>query len=80
MLYQLAELMIDASTRTQLIVTTQSEVLVSALTEVPDAIVVCEKDDQGSRLRRLDPAQLKDWLETYSLGELWRIGEVGGNP
>ena len=75
-----AELMIDAAQRTQLIVTTHSDILVSALSSVPECIIVCEKDDRGTRLRRLEPDRLREWLEKYSLGELWRMGETGGNP
>ena len=75
----IAELMIDASQRTQLIVTTHSEVLVSALTEVPEAVIVCERNNAGTHLRRLERKALEDWLKDYSLGELWRMGEIGGN-
>jgi predicted ATPase len=75
----IAELLIDASKRTQLIVTTHSETLVSALSDVPEAVVVCERDDQGTKLRRLDPENLKEWLDRYRLGELWAKGEIGGN-
>jgi predicted ATPase len=76
---KIAELLLDASKRTQLIVTTHSETLVSALSEVPEAIVVCERSDRGTSLRRLEPEKLKEWLERYSLGELWAKGEIGGN-
>jgi predicted ATPase len=74
----IAELLLDASQRTQLIITTHSDTLVSALSDIPQAIVVCERDNEGTRLQRLDPDQLKAWLEKYSLGELWRMGEIGG--
>jgi len=74
----LAEMLVAASQRTQLIVTTHSETLVSALTEIPEAVIVCERDDAGTKLRRLDPDQMKHWLTQYSLGELWRMGEIGG--
>ncbi|MFQ5794412.1 MAG: AAA family ATPase [Candidatus Bipolaricaulia bacterium] len=74
----IAELLIEASQRTQLIVTTHSDILVSALTEIPESVLVCEHDGTGSRLRRLEAEQLKQWLEKYSLGELWRMGEIGG--
>lgn len=74
----LADLLVAASQRTQIIVTTHSEALVTALTELPDAVMVCERDDTGTRLRRLDPEQMKHWLTQYSLGELWRMGEIGG--
>jgi predicted ATPase len=75
----IAELLLDASKRTQLIVTTHSEALVSALSEVPEAIVVCERREEGTQLRRLEPEKLKEWLERYRLGELWAMGEIGGN-
>lgn len=75
----IAELLLDASKRTQLIVTTHSEALVSALSEVPEVVVVCERDNRGTKLQRLDPGKLKDWLERYNLGDLWTKGEIGGN-
>jgi predicted ATPase len=76
---KLADLLIDASLRTQLIVTTHSETLVSRLSEIPESVVVCERDDGGTHLRRLLPGQLRPWLDKYMLGELWRMGEIGGN-
>jgi len=72
-----AEMLIEASQRTQLIVTTHSDALVSALS--PESVLICDRDDRGSHLRRLDPERLKKWLENYSLGDLWRSGEIGGN-
>jgi len=39
---------------------------------------VCERDLAGTHVRRLEPEKLKEWLERYSLGELWRMGEIGG--
>jgi predicted ATPase len=74
-----ADMLIEASQRTQLIVTTHSDGLVSALSEYADSVLVCERDDEGSHLRRLDSQRLKSWLEKYSLGELWLMGEIGGN-
>lgn len=73
----LAEMLIEASQRTQLIVTTHSDALVSALS--PESVLICDRDDRGSHLRRLAPEPLKKWLENYSLGDLWRMGEIGGN-
>ena len=76
----LADLLVEASDRMQLVVTTHSEALVGALTKQPDAIVVCERPGAATELRRLDPAQLSKWLENYGLGDLWRMGELGANP
>ncbi|MBD2561442.1 MULTISPECIES: AAA family ATPase [Nostoc] len=75
----IAEMLIEASGRTQIIVTTHSDALVSALSEYPESILVCERNEKGSHLRRLEPDKLKNWLENYTLGDLWRMGEIGGN-
>jgi predicted ATPase len=74
-----AELLIQAAERTQLIVTTHSEALVSSLSRIPEAVVICERTDAGTSLRRLEPEKLQEWLERYRLGELWSMGEIGGN-
>lgn len=76
----LADLLVEASERTQLVVTTHSDALVGALTSQPDAVVVCERPGAGTELRRLDPDQLSKWLDDYGLGDLWRMGELGANP
>ena len=78
MLPKIADLLISASTRTQLIVTTHSDILVDAMTERPEAILVCEKHAGQTVMRRLDAKSLASWLEKYRLGELWTRGELGG--
>ncbi len=75
---QLAALLLDASARTQLVVTTHSDMLVDALTDTPEAIVVCEKVGGSTQLTRLDSEKLEPWLDKYRLGELWMRGEIGG--
>ena len=75
----LGDLLRDASERCQLIVTTHSEVLVDTLTDTPESVIVCEKRAGKTELRRLSEADLDEWLERYSLGELWSKGELGGN-
>jgi len=75
-----AELLLEASQRMQLIVTTHSDALVSELSDVPESVLVCERDDDGTHLKRLDKGRLKEWLEEYMLGDLWRMGKIGGNP
>lgn len=74
----LAELLKEASERTQLVVTTHSDVLVDALTDRPEVVLVAEKTQDGSTLTRLNAEKLKPWLEKYRLGELWTRGEIGG--
>lgn len=74
----LAKLMLSASERCQLIVTTHSDILVDALTETPESVIVCEKQDGRTRMQRLDSKELTQWLDRYRLGELWLKGEIGG--
>ena len=74
----IADMLKEASERTQLIVTTHSDALVDEFGDQPDAVVVCEKWEEGTQFERLEPKQLKRWLRRYELGELWRKGELGG--
>lgn len=76
---RLAELLLEASERTQLVVTTHSRLLVDALSGVPESIVVCSKENGETRMERLSAEDLSEWLKNYSLGDLWSKGEIGGN-
>ena len=78
-LHDVALLLLEASERTQLIVTTHSDILINALSGDPETVVVCERDfDAGTTFRRLSAKKLNLWLEDFKLGEIWRSGEIGG--
>lgn len=77
---QLASLLVDASKTTQLVITTHSDVLVSALTETPESVLVTEQLGNATHVIRLEAEKLRFWLDQYALGEIWRIGQLGGNP
>lgn len=79
-LASIGDLLLEAAERMQLIVTTHSDALVSALSNQPETVIACERPGAGTFLRRLDPAQLSAWLDNYRLGDLWRMGELGANP
>ena len=68
-----------ASTRMQVIVTTHSDILIDALSETPESIVVFESHDGATQMERLKRDDLSVWLEKYRLGELWTSGQIGGN-
>jgi len=76
----LADLLVEASQKTQLVVTTRSDVLVSELTEHAESVLVCDYLENGTTIQRLEPEKLKFWLAKYRLGEVWRLGKLGGNP
>ncbi len=75
---KIADLLIEASKRTQLIVTTHSDVLIDALSQQPESVLVFEKEDGQTKVKRLNNEDLKHWLSDYSLGQLWLRGEIGG--
>jgi len=75
---KIADLLVDASTRTQLVVTIHSDVLIAALSERPEAVLVCEKHEGQTQIKRLKREDLAHWLSDYSLGQLWTRGEIGG--
>ena len=75
---KVAGLLLEASKKTQLIVTTHSDILVDAMTETPEVVIVCEKTEGQTTMERLKADELKDWLERYRLGQLWIKGEIGG--
>lgn len=78
LLPKLADKLIAASERTQLIVTTHSDTLVDAMTERPTAVIVCEKHEGRTRLQRLRADDVTPFLENYRLGQMWLSGHIGG--
>ena len=69
----------EASTRTQLIITTHSRILIDTFQESPDDVVVVSKEDGCTQFNRLDADQLRPYLDKYSLSNLWSSGDIGGN-
>ena len=78
-IYDLAELLVEAATRTQLVVTTHSPTLIDALTDYPSSVVACEKYEGQTRFRRVSPESLASWIGDQGLGEAWAGGGIGGN-
>ena len=74
----LASLMKQAAAETQVIVSTQSSLLLDHFE--PEEVLVADRIDRGTQLTRLDSAELEPWLEEYSLGQLWEKNELGGRP
>ena len=74
-----AEALKQASSRMQIIVTTHSDILVDSFSDEPEAVLVCERDtDDSTEFKRLQRDQLQEWMNDYTLGDLWRRGEIGG--
>lgn len=73
-----AEMIKSASTKVQLIVSTQSAGLVSQFD--PEEIIVVDRENGESMFKRLSSDELSEWLEEYDLGELWEKNVFGGTP
>jgi predicted ATPase len=74
----LASLMKQASPEAQVIVSTQSALLLDHFR--PENVLVAERIGGSTHLRRLESSSLHEWLEDYSLGQLWEKNELGGRP
>jgi predicted ATPase len=74
----LAELIKKSSFKTQVIVATQSASLISHFD--PKDIIVVERKNGESVFRRLPQEKLKQWIDDYSLGELWEMNLLEGRP
>jgi predicted ATPase len=74
----LAGLMKSASERSQLLISTQSANLVDELE--PQDIIVVDRKDGRSEFRRPDPTVLDEWLDEYTMSELWEKNVLGGRP
>jgi predicted ATPase len=75
----IAELLVRASQRTQIFVTTHSPMIVDALSGNAESVIVCERVEGASRFERLNAEHLRQWLEKYTLSKLWSMGQIGGN-
>lgn len=74
----LAALIRQASKTTQVIVSTQSSLLLDHFE--PDDVIVANRVNGGTTISRLDSSNLGDWLSEYSLGQLWEKNELLGRP
>ena len=68
----------NAYSRSQIFITTQSPGFVEMFG--PQEIVVVERCRRESTYRRLDEERLGEWLEEYTLAELWNKNVLGGRP
>lgn len=72
----LAGLVRSASSRMQIIIGTQAPMFLSEFE--PEQVITVDQVDGSTQLARLDRQALAEWLQDFSLGELWLKGNVGG--
>ncbi len=74
----LADLIKSASQQTQVVISTQSPALLDHF--APEDVIVVNRTNGRSQFQRLDAAELAEWLEDYSVGDLWQKNVVRGGP
>ena len=74
----LASLVKQASVDTQVLFATQSTLLLDHFR--PEDVLVADRVEGGTKLTRLDSTALEQWLQDYSLGQLWEKNHFGGRP
>ena len=78
MIYTVIQSLKESATQTQYILTTHSAHMLDYF-EV-EHIRVFEKDEQNaSRVVQYTKEDFKGWYEEFSLGKMWRAGDLGGN-
>lgn len=76
MLPIVAEYAADAARRTQVILTTHSPQLLDAFKDVQPTTTVVKWRDGETVLEKLEGAKLERWLAEYTLGSLFKSGEL----
>jgi predicted ATPase len=74
----LAGLVKGVSRRAQVVIATQSPGLLNYFE--PEDVVVVDRPARESQFRRLERAELSDWLERYGMADLWEKNVIGGRP
>ena len=77
-IHLLAAMLDQASLDSQIIVATQSPILLDHFS--PEDVLVAERVSGATEFHRLDGNRLQEWLKDYSLGQLWEQNEFGGQP
>jgi predicted ATPase len=74
----LAGLLKKASLRSQVLISTQSVNLVNEFD--PENVIVVDREDGASIFKTLNSEKLEEWLNNYSLGDIWEKNIIGGMP
>lgn len=77
-IHQLADMMRNAAAGRRLVAATQSVTLLSQF-DISE-LAVLDRTAGGTTITRHDPASFEQWLEDYSLGEIWEKNLLGGRP
>lgn len=74
----LAEMIEAAARKGQVILATQSVTLLNQFS--PESVIIAKHDGKRTTFHRLAVADLSNWLDDYSVGDLWEKNVIGGRP
>ncbi len=74
----LASMVRFSASTSQIIISTQSAFLLDNFE--PEDVLVADRVNGATEFKRLNTEMLADWLDSYSLGQLWEKAEIGGRP
>ena len=74
----IAALFKKVSHHTQVLISTQSSSFLDNFD--PEDVILVDREGRESKFSRPDPAKLEEWLDEYSLGEVWQKNVIGGGP
>jgi len=74
----LASLFRVVSQKTQIIASTQSATFADYF-DIED-IIIADSIDDTTKFKRLDKQEYQEWLDEYSIGEMWQKNLIGANP
>jgi len=77
-IHRLAGLFQKASAKSQIIISTQSTTLVDCFE--PEDIITVDRKNRCSVFHRQSKENLQDWLENYTMADLWNKNVIGGRP
>lgn len=77
-LEELAEIIKTTAKRAQVICSTQSATFANFFE--PEDFIVVDQQNGTSEFKRLEPDELKTWLESYRMGDIWMKNLIGGRP
>lgn len=75
---KLSGLIKQASAHSQIIISTQSINFIDNFE--PENIITVDRKDKQSVFNPQNTANLNDWIQEYSIGELWNKNVIGGRP
>jgi len=77
---QLIEMIKDASLHAQIIVATQSPALIDGFDASDVTVIERDEEHQCTVAKKLNGQDYSEWLNEYSLSELWNKNVIGGRP